>query len=766
MEKVRFTAIHEVVMDYLEIKRCEKLQSIGYWYYKFLQSNTRELVCYLPYFEKTISHSSYRYIRAFTYIFGLLKQQRVTEFAGTCLFDIFNATSNSKISDLTLDYSKQSGGVILWGEYTKTKIDCFLPVFKKSEIIEIGERALIVDTFKLFKHIRKHKLIDFPILIDLKKTTLSFNNLDENFGTFISEKQYIVDTRLDDDSAMNLEEELINEGFHNTIKIGYPYSKNPHNYLIDVGEKKFNLVFKNRFQHNDINNDDLYLLNDETNLTIKTSFRVIDTNHNKSLYDLMTSFKEQWSALELNKFTTPFPKYWLLFLNNSLTQKEWLNQFKIDFPAVAEKPIINTVETIIEELIELNWIEKGIIDSVKILFPELKSNRKKRLEFVFSSFKNYVTSLHSEVEFIDSADFDDMENVVVLDSFNIIDLVNKGLSSPKGEINVVVPDFLYFGYQPWIKLHLFNYQFAPLLNDLREKLDDSYISRKDEIERLKRETISEIKTDVKEYRAKYEKDIKEEVEDLIPNLEDLEYTNSEEIEHVFSGVEEEEKTILINQLLAGTIKIQSTEKVLVQKDSLVQVYASTLKKGDLFIRNEEILQLYKSDIFYEKLASIPQDVLKYQNQLFSQHNAYETLKRRGISYKHQNYFDNHYVLEIYNDENFRIPRRKKDWAIICEFLNISDSAQQLAFIAYYGRNKQNLLRQMYESIIERLLENNWIGIIEDPSIVKSVSEIVNRYSDIFTQVLEYSTIEEIAESIISTILQQLTFTEIQSIKVV
>ena len=72
---------------------------------------------------------------------------------------------------------------------------------------------------------------------------------------------------------------------------------------------------------------------------------------------------------------------------------------------------------------------------------------------------------------------------------------------------------------------------------------------------------------------------------------------------------------------------------------------------------------------------------------------------------------------------------------------------------------------MYKSIIDLLLENNWIGTIEDPNIITSVSKVVNQYNSIFktTDTIE---IREISESIISTILNQLKFTEIISIKTI
>ena len=365
------------------------------------------------------------------------------------------------------------------------------------------------------------------------------------------------------------------------LSIKYPYSLKPTFPLTELGAKKFNLIFNNRFSYNnEILENDLILLKDESCLNTNLNYKIVNTNHTKKLYDLFKPFKEQWAQQELNKFITPFPKYWLLFLNPSLTREQWLNQFKKDFPAVADKPIIRIIEQIIEEVIKLNWIEKVLTNSTKILFPELKSNRKKRLEYVFNNFKNYVQSLNSNVEFINSMDFDNLDCIIILDSFNIIDLVNKSQNSPNKKINIAIPDFLYFGYQPWIKFHLFNYQFSPLLNDVRQRLDDNYDTNKYELEKIKTELISIIKSDLKIYRNKYEEDIKDEdledLEDENADVEDLEYTNDEEIDTFSNDVEDKNELVIINENLT----ISSNEKVLLQRDSLLYVRAGALKVGD------------------------------------------------------------------------------------------------------------------------------------------------------------------------------------------
>lgn len=769
MDNIESKKIHCVIIDFLKLENnyeIDKLEILGNWYFRFLISSLEKLNLHIPSYSVDFTLVAYRYVRCYTVLYNLLKQDKITQFEGTCLFDIFNKSSRADINDLILDFLSQKDDLSHWGENTLTKSDNFLPVFDKKEIIEIGDSKTIRNTFELFKSIRNSDIIDFPIQISLKEQILSFNNINDIDGDFISENQLIVDKKIDDDSAMELEEELIGDELNNRIVIKYPYSKNPHSYLMeDVGKKKFKLIFNNRFAHNDILEDDIFLLKNENSLKTNLKYTIVDTDHSKELYDDFKYFREEWGSLTLNKFTTPFPKYWLLFLNRSLTKEEWVEQFKKDFPAVAQKPIIRTIEKIIEQVIGLNWIEKVITDKTKIFFPDLKSNRKRRLEIVYNNFKKHVCSLYPNVKFIDSMDSNNYESVIVLDAFNIIELVNKNDSINGAEINITVPDFLYFGYQPWIKYHLHNYQYTPLINGLRSNLDDNYNPNKEEVEKLKTIVIKEIKSDLKKYRNKYKEEVEENEEgNEDPSSEDIEFTNEEEIENATEGNENNKESVIVNQNLETELTISSSEKVLLQRDYLLDVKAGSIQVGDFILRYSDIVELYKSNNFYDNLANIPKNVMEFQNELFKTNNVYEKLRKEGISYVGQNYFDSTYVVETSGD-NFKIPRRKNDWAIICKHLSISNSDQQLSFIAYYGRSRRNELIKMYKSILNLLLENNWIGSIGNPEIVTAVAKIVDQFDFIFKNVIDFSSISE-AESLINTILNQLTFTEIQTIKTI
>lgn len=762
MGSIEFEKIHNVIIDFLDEEKNDKLEIIGSWYFRFLCSGNLKLNLYLPYYNKDFASLAFNYIRAFTFVYNLLNEEKLTKYVGTCLFDIFKPMQNNQMSDLTLNYKEVKNDVIVWGEAEIfTKLDAFLPVFDEEGLIRVNNPKTIRNTFKLFKSIRNYRLIDYPQLIENENKILSFNNF-EVTSDIVSENLFSLKSRLNRKEAIQIKKNIKGD-FTNAITVKYPYSIKPTFPLTEIGSKKFFLIFNNRFAYNEISENELFLLFNENNFASKLKYNVIDTRHSKNLYDLFKSFKSDWTSLELNKFTTPFPKYWLLFVNRSLSKAKWLEQFKKDFPAVAENPIIKKVEEIIDEIVKLNWIENSFTNATKILYPELKSHRKKRLESVFNNFKNYVSSINPKIEFINSIEESDYTDVTVLDSFNIIDLVNKNQNA-KNNINIVVPDFLYYGYQPWIKFHLFNYQSAPLLSKTREELDDNYSENKDKLKQIKSKIIGEIKNDLKAYRDNYKEDIPEEIEDeTTPDQEDLEYTNTEETENHDNKVEKENYSILINENSANRLEVISTQKVLIQNDSLLYIKAAALKIGDFIITDSDISDLYKSDKLYDKLVSVPNDIANYQNKLFKIEKVYQVLRRKGLSIDTEYHFKKKYLIEHCHPDNFLLPKRKKDRLIICELLNISESDLGLAFIAHYGRKDKNKLKQLYKSIINLLLDNNWMGTIDDPAIINSASKIINEYNTIFNTT-DVEEVTDISESIISTIISQLTFTEIKTIK--
>ena len=273
---------------------------------------------------------------------------------------------------------------------------------------------------------------------------------------------------MSEEAVIEYEDELCNQDIKNLISIRYPYHKNIHGYLLDIGKKKFDLIFNSRFCYYAMQDNDVVLLPKELD-SVKSipivsivNFEILNTNHSVELFNLLDGFYNNWKEYDFNKFTTPFPKYWLLFINPSIDKEDWFEMFKLDYPNVAEKPIINEIKKIIYLIHALDW-GRQIIKEIKkpvLLLPDIKGARKKKLEKSLNSFKHYLTKLNSKVVFVendDNYDYADYSEVLLLDAFNIINLAN--IFQKNNELKVLTPDFLYFHYQPWIKYHILDYHY-------------------------------------------------------------------------------------------------------------------------------------------------------------------------------------------------------------------------------------------------------------------------------------------------------------------
>lgn len=763
MDKIEFQNIHHFLLDHLNIEFDNTLEKIGFWYFKFLESDIEKLTLHVPEFNNQKLGYSFDYLRLFSFIYYLSKLEIVDNYSNKCLFDIFNYSKNKSTSELILEYNSNKEHLALWGEDVLTRVDSFLPVFNKERLLEFKNPTKISQTFDVFKSIAKKQMLNYPIEIDLTNRFVSFNNVGTEDTGIISETQFLVDevpNKSDfDDQAMDLEEELEAEDYQESLQLKYPYSKQPHPYLIDKAKKNFKLHFHNRFSYHEIKQNDLFLLNGGDDFLMNLDYQVIPTGHSKNLFELLSRLREQWVDLDINKFTTPFPKYWFLFLNNSQDKNKWINQYKSDFPAISRNPIIQLIEEIIEEIINLNWIDNLLTDSTKIFFPELKSHRKKRLEYIFTNFKKYVQQINPNVVFLNSLDESkDLKDVIILDPFNIIQLANLSQKFPEERIKLFVPDFLYYGYQPWIRYHLFNFKHLPLVEGVRKEIDFNYDENKSEFERLRHELISDIKSEFRAYKKQFSQEVSLEIDENLDS-DDLEFDNVEETELIHS---ETNKRNVQSVLINGRVRIDANERLLLQRDSMLYVEAFFLKIGDLFLRKDDVRKVCDSSFFFDKLVNIPDNVKNYQKSLGQIPNIYKKLKMLGISYAGESYFNDKYALDSVNEHNFRIPRRKNDWSIICDYLGINSSEEQLSFIAYYGRRRQNELKQMYLSIIENLLENDLLGEIDNPLVLNLALQELKRHTDIF-KIEEDTDLKELAESVVLTIFSELKLIEVKSI---
>ncbi len=192
-----------------------------------------------------------------------------------------------------------------------------------------------------------------------------------------------------------------------------------------------------------------------------------------------------------------------------------------------------------------------------------------------------------------------------------------------------------------------------------------------------------------------------------------------------------------------------------------------MKEGDLFLLNKDLNSLISSEKFFNKLVEVPARIRTYQNELFAYPNIFKILKNKGVSYIGQTYFEQNYLIPInqLNDATFRVPRRKSDWLIICKLLSIDHSDMNIGFIAYYGRTKRNRLVEIYRSVINLFLDNDYFGMTGNATILSQIQKIVDESQDVFAQDKHYDS-HEIAESIASSIIHELKFREVKKIKII
>jgi hypothetical protein len=779
--EVKFNKIHEVVVEALNLQEGHSaiFKVIGKWYYNFLQSPDEKVTLHLPKYEEESINIAYNYVRMFSLTYRLIDRPELTAFENTCLFNIFDYNKKRAVflnnTKSTIDFVRHEGGVLHWSDNVLISKERFIPVFIKEQI-ETSHWDDTYNTFKLFKIIATTGLIKHPVLINFKEDLC----LSLSTGKQMTAAKFIQFETMNwnpktntQEDAIEIEDYLLSQDFTHQVSVKYPYHKNIHSYILDVGKKRMGLVFNSRFYYQNLAEDGIYLLPKELHENaaafndFSSKFRILNTNHSLPLFKALSEFISDWRAYEFNKFTTPFPKNWLLFINQSLPKDEWYEMFKTDYPDVSERPIISSVKVIIDLIHDLNW-SKLFIESIKdpvILLPEIRGLKKKKLEKSLYSFKNYLLSNNIKtvfVEYNDEYEYREYKNLLVLDGFNIINLIN--IFQQNVDLQIIIPDFLYFNYNPWIKYQLLNYQFDALLNPKRESLDQNFIMNKEFFTKQWAELIKGIKSDIIKYRKKY--NVEEEIEETLSTNEDIVFRNEEELEISLATKEQAPETELQIETITGKIfKLISSNQVLLQRTSIISCNASDLVPGDSFITMNEINSVIDKDAIINKLSRIPDSVIAFQIELGKKLDVYHTLKKYGLVYKSEKYFNDKYVLneEEHTSEKFILPKKKDHWKIICEYLGINSIDKNQSWISHYGRRHINEIKGIYKHIFNLCIDGDYFSEAENPILINKIAEFLEEKNEIFEEGEGADTIDH-AKSIISAIINELSFHQVKEIK--
>lgn len=794
MELITFNQLHLAAIDFVNTENeiyHTQLKVVGKWYHLYLKNNdVKKIYLNVPYYSDDFKVIAFNYLRAFTFLHHFINNAVLcNKYSEKCLFNIFDFKAKKReqtIKDLIFSFKKQKDNILIWGnnEEVITPTDTFLPLFNEQELIDFGDEVATANTFKLFQIIKQHSLVQKPVVVDLKNVIIAFNNLrEDNFTTFISECFFNINNRISDDDAENIEVELGSLDLKQSIKIKYPNSIKIHPWITNVAENNFNLILNKRLAYQGIDNDDIYLtlqeIQDQSINFHIPEIEIIETNHSKDLYDHLRLFREDWAKLELNKFVYPFPKYWFLLINNQLTTDEWLTLFSEHYPFINNNSIVDTLKKIISELIAINWTSKLNDTSVNFYFPLLKNNRERKYSHLFSLFKN---GLQENISVSHNHQTNNEGSQYFLDAFNTIDVVNKMYTESFSSCKLIIPDFLFYSYNPYLRYSVFKYAYTPFTSEARLILDvENEFKTEELIEKFnakKTDLLKEARTGIKIYDSIFITESKEEdTNDVIDKEEseliELDFTNEEESEieeKKYRKKTEQEKslnTIEITNTNNTVLNLNENDVVLLKKNTTIESRVAGLKKGDLYITlkslEKDLSNEGNSVININKLSKITAQIKEYKKNLQVKKTPFKDLQKNGATYKNETYFNNKFL----KSEEFHLPRRKRNWDVICSYLNISDSDRDLSYIAWKGRADINSLKKMYSDVISFLLEEELMGSMDSNScIIKVKAEIeqkhFNSYDNLKAKIEDFTTLNY-AQIVLANIKNQLVFNEVKSI---
>ena len=180
----------------------------------------------------------------------------------------------------------------------------------------------------------------------------------------------------------------------------------------------------------------------------------------------------------------------------------------------------------------------------------------------------------------------------------------------------------------------------------------------------------------------------------------------------------------------------------------------------------EINSVIDKDAIINKLSRIPDTVINFQTELGKKSEAYQTLERQGLAYNSEKYFNDTYVINTndYTIERFKLPKKKDNWKIISEYLGINNTDLNQAWISYYGRRHSNQIKDIYRKILYLCIDGEYLSELENPILIKKIIKLLDDNIEIFDEGEGTNTIE-LAKSIVSAIVNEISFHQVKEIKI-
>lgn len=722
-------------------EREQLLFLIGSWYHRWLSSDCEELALKIPWYHKEIIPSLIEYQYWLDLLIKISAIAPVSDVSSVCLFDVraYHVADRFQRQgkDFTIAHRNTDRRSHRFVNDIQVSTDRFLPLFRIGQID--GRQEMVADVFALLKVLGRDNLISHAVILDLERDlTLFIKQNADHFGERAFAKILCTDDfRGNDDHRDTVLDELSENDLQRCIVLTYPYHVDVSSTVINDFRRRSKIcriALSHRFSHAEVEPHDLILTkaeiglgNEDDILQVTNRFSIKSTGCGPELITGLRALRYDWNVATFSPFTNPFPVKWLLCVHHGYHVDHWKAQFKKDHPEISGQ-LLSDCWRILELVYEVNWIDRFLPKDPEGTLVLPKSPMIVEMTF---SLKEYLNNSFGEI-----VNTDEIEKALtsgralyLMDPFNIILFNNIAFSDNPENFQIIVPDFLYYSYQPFTRYLALKYYFDALTGGLREGLDKRFTERSAQWKTLSEDVLRSSRTALQTFNNIFAiNDEEEQLEDQAGTVVDL--SAAELVERV--AIKERKS---IERKLPEHIDILTSEKIrrlrwnapvlISQNGTLIRTIAAVLDAGTFFVPIDEVVKNMNLKNMIDRLVTLSNEARNWHQHLKSleqqDDSIFEGLKRRGLSVSKQT-FEKDYLNDHESSTELHMPRAKQDWMLICERLQINDS--RTAWNAIKCREDINLLKSIYSEILALMIDTESFGINVSDSVLERITALL------------------------------------------
>lgn len=719
---------------------------VGSWYHKWLSSDAQELALKIPCYHKEIMPLLIEYQYWLDLLIRIMAIRPVIDQSGASLFDVrayrIADRYQRQRTDFLIPHHSTDHRSHRFAQNIQISTDRFLPLFRSEQID--GRKEIVADAFALLTVIGRDNLIPYAVMLDMERDlTLFIKQTVEHFAEKAFAKMLCTeDFRHDHDHRDTVLDALWETDLQRCVVFTYPYHVDVSAAVINEfrGRSRIcRIALSNRFTHMEVEPQDFLLTRAEIGLGkeddilhVTDRFSIKNTDCGPELIACLRALRYEWNVAKFSVFTSPFPVKWLLCVHHGHTIDHWKTQFKRDYPEISGQLLSNCWH-IIELTHELNWIDRFLPSDSHgtVVLPRSMVHK----EIIFS-LQEYLTARFKHVVLSDEIDqaLTQGGRIYLLDAFNIILLNNITFSDDPENLQIVVPDFLFYTYQPFIRYLSLKHHFDALTGGLREVLDERYQVRSDQWKILSENVLRSSRAALRAFNnVLVVNDEDEQLDDQPGTIIDL--SSAELVERVAvkerKSIERKSPEHLEIFTSEGKRTLPVTAPVLIsQNGTLIRTIAAVLDPGTLFVPIKEIIKNMDLKNMVDRLVTLSDEARNWHQHLKELEeqdaNIFDVLKRQGLSVSKQT-FEKDYLKNHSSLAELHMPRAKQDWMLICQRLRIGDS--RTAWNAVKCKEDINLLKAIYSQILTLMIDTESFGVNVSDLVLEQITTLLAKLPD-------------------------------------